>query len=140
MGNIIIIYPALVMFALTAGLVLSLGLKRFLAIKRGEVSVKYYRLYTEGKQPERLHILTRHVQNHFEVPPLFYVGIILTYITDSVMLISIISAWLYVAFRGLHSCIHLGSNNVSYRFLCFGCSMMALTVLWVSLFVSLLAV
>ncbi|WP_231878203.1 hypothetical protein, partial [Oleiphilus sp. HI0117] len=67
MDTVRIIYPAIAMFLLTSFLVFKLGLTRFAAIKRGEVSMKYYRSYNEGQEPQRLHILTRHIHNHFEV-------------------------------------------------------------------------
>lgn len=137
MDTVRIIYPAIAMFLLTSFLVFKLGLTRFAAIKRGEVSMKYYRSYNEGQEPQRLHILTRHIHNHFEVPPLFYVGVILTYITDSVGLVSVVAAWLYVALRLVHSFVHLGNNNVSLRFASFAASMMALAVLWLAMLFAL---
>lgn len=133
-----IIYPAIAMFMLTIGMIFTLGISRFIAIHRRQVSVKFFQQYTDGTQPERLHILARHVQNHFEVPPLFYVGIILSIITGSISSVSVIAAWLFVVLRCLHSYIHLGKNNVSHRFFCFGSSLIALLVLWGSLFVSIL--
>jgi len=134
-----IILPAIAMFALTISTLLSLGLSRFFAVRRGEVSVKFYVNYREGRQPERLHILGRHVQNHFEVPPLFYAGIILTFVTGHVTLTALVAAWAFVALRGIHTFIHLGPNNVTVRFFCFGLGLIALTVLWANLLVGLMA-
>ena len=126
------------MFMLTISMILLLGISRFIAIKRRQVSIKFFRQYLDGKQPERLHILGRHVQNHFEVPPLFYVGVLLSVITNNPSSVSVIAAWLFVIFRCIHSYIHLGKNNVSHRFFCFGASLMALLVLWGSVFVAVL--
>ena len=139
MESTLILYPSLAMFLLTGTLILSLGLSRFIAIKRGDVSVKYYTKYTEGEQPERLHILGRHVQNHFEVPPLFHIAALLIFVTDSVSSLALTAAWLFVALRCLHSWIHLGSNNVSQRFFCFGASLICLTVMWACVFISLIS-
>ncbi len=133
MEKIAIVYPAIAMFLLTIGLILSLGISRFFAIHSGKVSIKYYRLYNEGKQPDYLHLRGRHVQNLFEVPPLFYAGVLFTYVTDQVTLIAISAAWAFVALRVVHSVIHLTSNNVSMRFFAFGLSLLALTVLWLHL-------
>lgn len=133
-----IIYPAIAMFLLTSIMIMSLGISRFIAIKKKQVSIRYYRLYIEGSQPERLHVLGRHVQNHFEVPPIFYAGILFTYVTDCVTSIGIYAAWCFVVLRFLHTTIHLGSNNVSKRFFCFGTSMIALAVLWISFAIELL--
>lgn len=125
-----IVYPAIAMFALSISMIFLLGISRFVAIHRRQVSVKFYRTYQEGKQPDRLHVLGRHVQNHFEVPPMFYAGVILSYVTGSVTGVALIAAWSFVALRALHAVIHLGSNNVSQRFFCFGLSLIALTVIW----------
>ena len=139
MEKITIIYPAIAMFVLTISMIFTLGISRFIAIRRREVSVKYFQQYTDGEQPERLHILGRHIQNHFEIPPLFYVAIILTFITDNVSTVSVVAAWLFVALRCVHSYIHLGKNNVSHRFYCFGLSLITLTVLWVTLLIPVLS-
>ncbi|WP_197481102.1 MAPEG family protein, partial [Oleiphilus sp. HI0086] len=64
-------------------------------------------------------------------------GVILTYITDSVGLVSVVAAWLYVALRLVHSFVHLGNNNVSLRFASFAASMMALAVLWLAMLFAL---
>ncbi len=138
MEKIAIIYPAIAMFCLSSCLLLKLGLSRFSAIKRGDVSMKYYRTFNQGCEPDRLHILSRHVQNHFEVPPLFYVGVIMTYITDVVGSVSVIAAWLFVILRAVHTYVHLGSNNVNLRFTCFAASLMCLLVLWLSLLFALI--
>ncbi len=137
MSTELIIYPALAMFALTMGNILYLGLCRYRAIHKGEVRISFFRGYNEGSQPERLHILGRHVQNHFEVPPLFYVGVILAYITQSVGTPTLIFAWLFVASRCMHTCIHLGNNNVSHRFFTYGFGLFMLIGLWGSILVSM---
>ena len=132
-----ILYPAIAMFALTVGVLLSLGFVRYGAIRRGDVRISFFRTYDEGSQPQRLHLLARHVQNHFEVPPLFYVAVLLIFVSDSVSPLSVAFAWLFVATRCVHSYIHLGSNNVSLRFLTFGVSVTFLIGLWLMLLYSL---
>ncbi len=133
-----ILYPAIAMFALTLGVILSLGLARYRAIHGGDVRISYFRTYDQGSQPKHLHLLARHVQNHFEVPPLFYIGVILTFVSGSVTTLSVILAWLFVAARCVHSYIHLGSNNVSRRFATFGVSLTFLAGLWLTLLYSLI--
>lgn len=137
MNSTTILYPAIAMFALTFGAILSLGFARYRAIRRGDVRISFFRTYDEGSQPPRLHLLARHVQNHFEVPPLFYVGVLLTFVSGSVNMPAVIFAWLFVAARCVHSYIHLGSNNVSRRFFTFGASLIFLAGLWLTLLYSL---
>lgn len=138
MEPITILYPGFAMFALTLGVVARLGAARYAAIHRKDVSIKYFRTYDEGGQPQHLHLLARHVQNHFEVPPLLYVGILFAFVSGAVTIASVAFAWSFVALRCLHSYIHLGSNNVSRRFFTFGCSLLALAGLWLSVALSLM--
>ena len=133
-----ILYPGIAMFALTLSTIVALGIARYRAIQRREVSIKYFRTYNEGGQPAFLHVLARHVQNHFEVPPLFYFALLFLFVTGSVDALSVSLAWLFVAARCVHSFIHLGSNNVSRRFFTFGVSLLFLAGLWATLLVSLI--
>lgn len=134
-----IIYPAIAMFILTMVVLLTLGFSRFIAVRTRRMSVKYYTTYLEGEQTPYLHLLGRHVQNHFEVPPLFYLGVLFCYVTGQVTELAVNAAWAFVGFRIIHAFIHLGPNNVSVRFFCFGLSLMALMVLWGSLLFGLMA-
>jgi hypothetical protein len=138
MNNVYILYPAIAMFTLSVGCIFTLGLARFLAIHRREVSIGYFSTYNKGKQPARLHVMARHVQNHFEVPPLFYAAVIALFVTNAVSLSSVVIAWLFVASRIVHTFIHLGHNNVSQRFFVFGFGLMCLCGLWGSLLLALL--
>lgn len=133
-----ILYPAIAMALLTLAMVLYLGFARYTAIQRRDVSIKFYRLYNEGVQPDRLALIGRHVQNHFEAPPLFHVAIVLLFATGQVTGLAVVLAWLYFLLRCLHSSIHLGSNNVTRRFFTYGTSIVVLTGLWLHLLISLL--
>jgi hypothetical protein len=126
------------MFSLTLGVLVWLGVARYTAIRNRSVSIKYFRTFNEGNQPERLHLLSRHMQNHFEIPPLFYAGILFTYASGSVTMLSVVLAWLFFFTRCVHSFIHLGANNVSARFFTFGVSLIFLAGIWASLLASLL--
>ena len=126
----LILLPAVAMFTLTLGVFVRLGLARYSAIHSGAVSIKFFRTYDEGSQPERLHLLSRHVQNHFEVPPLFHIGALMAFVTGAVSPLSLTFAWSFFAIRCLHTWIHLGSNDVSVRFFTFGTSLVALAGLW----------
>jgi hypothetical protein len=138
MTSMAILYPGIAMFFLTLGVMLWLGLSRYKAILDRSVSIKYFRAFNEGNQPERLHLLSRHMQNHFEIPPLFYAGILFTHASGSVTLLSVVLAWLFFFTRCAHSFIHLGANNVSARFFTFGVSLVFLAGIWGSVLASLL--
>ena len=76
--------------------------------------------------------------NLFEMPVLFYAGVILVYITHQVTYWMIGCAWAYVAFRYLHSYVHLTSNNVMVRFSLYFASAFVLTVMWSTLLAALI--
>ena len=56
--------------------------------------------------------------------------------TGSVAPVAVVFAWLYFASRCVHSFIHLGSNNVTHRFIAFAGSGLILTSLWMLLLVA----
>src|SRR4029434_2943494 len=103
-----IVFPAIAMFFLTMSMVARMAFLRVSAVQRGDVPIQYYRLYYEGVEPDVLRQIGRHVQNHFEVPPLFYVAVLFLYATGSVTPLAVTLAWLYVALRAVHSFVHLG--------------------------------
>ena len=138
MESIAIVYPSIAMALLTLGMIGYMGYSRYTAIQARQVSIKYYRTYNEGEQTPRLHLIGRHIQNHFEVPPLFHLGVALTYMTDSVSALAVVLAWGYFIARCVHSYIHLGPNNVSVRFFTFGASLVMLLGMWLCLLVVLL--
>ena len=132
-----ILYPGIAMFFLSLGVMLWMGLARYAAIHSGAVSIKFFRTFNEGSQPARLHLLSRHMQNHFEIPPLFYIAILFTYVAGAVTTTAVVCAWAFFLLRCVHSYIHLGANNVSARFFTFGASLLALAGLWIGVAVTL---
>lgn len=135
----LIVYPSLAMFLLTLLVFLRTGVARYQATASGEMNPRYYRLYNDGEEPERLRLLSRHLQNHFEVPPLFHIVVLLLLVLEGVNTLALICAWAFVVLRVMHSFVHLGGNRVPRRFAVFILSMVPLCVLWGQLFVHLLA-
>ena len=127
------VLASVAMFLLTIGLLFHMAIARNLAVMRREVSVRFYRTYDQGEETPRLHLLARHVQNQFEIPPLFHIAVVLTLVTDSASLTSVALAWTFVAARLLHTVVHLSTNNVLHRFLVFGVGLVVLTAMWLRL-------
>jgi hypothetical protein len=125
------------MFLLTIVVLLRLRRMRFAAVRHGEVSAEYYRAFPEGGEPEPLRVVARHYINLFEMPVLFYVGVILTYVTHQVSYWMIGLAWGYVALRYAHSYVHLTFNNVIARFTLYFASVFVLVAMWAILLVQL---
>jgi hypothetical protein len=134
----LILYPAFAMVALTLAVLLRMRSLRFAAVRRGEVSIQFFRAYPEGVEPEPLRVISRHYVNLFEMPVLFYVVVVMVYVTQQVNLGMVAGAWLYVALRYGHSFVHLTSNHVVARFTLYFASTTVLALLWGALLVQLL--
>ena len=95
-----ILYPALPMFLIFLGTFLRLAQLRFAAVSKGKMDPAYYRLFQGGEEPPEIRVVHRHFQNQFEVPPLFYVIVLIAYVTSSVNLWTVFLAWGYVGRPG----------------------------------------
>ncbi len=133
-----ILFPIFAMFALVFGVFLRMAKVRFGAVRRGEMNPAFYKTYQGDEEPEHMRVVTRHFINLFEMPVLFYVVVILTYVSAQTGSWMTALAWIYVATRYLHTWVHLTSNDVLTRFRVYLGSNVVLTALWVSLFVKLL--
>lgn len=133
----LILYPVFAMFLLTAAVLAHMARMRVGALSRREMSIDFYKTYDRGEEPEQLRRLTRHFVNLFELPVLFYVVVILTYVTRQVNVPLIGLAWLYVALRYVHTWVHLTSNRVATRFRVYMASGLVLLAMWSILFVQI---
>jgi hypothetical protein len=133
----LILYPVFAMFVLVAVVLLRMRSMRFSAVRRREVSVGYYRAFQGDEEPEPLRVISRHFANLFEMPVLFYVGVIMIHMTHHVTWWLIGCAWVYVALRYVHSVVHLTSNDVVVRLSLYFASAFALLLMWSTLLVQL---
>ena len=134
-----ILYPVFAMFALVAFVLGRMAQLRFGAVRAGKMNPAFYKTYQGDEEPEHMRVVTRHFINLFEMPVVFYVTVILTYITHQSSGWMIGCAWAYVALRYAHSYVHLTSNDVLMRFRLYIGSGTVLVVMWMSLLVRLLA-
>ena len=77
--------------------------------------------------------------NLFELPVLFYAGVLLALqqgLTDAALLGT---AWAFVALRALHSLIHCSYNRVAHRFVAYALGALALWAFWLQLALRLLS-
>jgi len=64
-------------------------------------------------------------RNLFEIPVLFYALAIYLFVTNQVDGVHLVTAWVFVAFRALHSLVHCTSNVVLWRFYAYAISTVA---------------
>ena len=133
-----ILYPVFALFALTIFVLMRMRSMRFAAVRSREVSVGFYRAFQDGVEPEPLRVISRHFVNLFEMPVLFYVGVLMIYVTHNVSGWLVGCAWAYVALRCAHSFVHLTSNDVPVRVGLYFASGAVLLAMWGTLLVQLL--
>ena len=56
------------------------------------------------------------LKNLFEIPVLFYVICLYLYVAEQVDTIYLVAAWIFFAFRVVHSLVHCLTSNVMLRF------------------------
>lgn len=130
MSLTLILYPVFTLVLLTFIIAVWMGLLRFAAVKRGDLSARYYRFNRGGEVPEYLAKVSQNCDNLLELPILFYVVTVLLYATNRVEVAQLILAWLFVVSRFAHSYIHTTSNNVMHRMRAFLAGVFALVGMW----------
>lgn len=134
-----ILFPLLGMVAITLVTLFRLAYLRFAAASRREVDPRYYRAYQGDAEPEKIAATARHLTNLFETPVLFYLVVVVIFVTGLASPALVTLAWLYVASRAAHCWIHLGANVVIWRFRVFLLSIITLVAMWIMLAVGLLS-
>ncbi len=77
--------------------------------------------------PEEVSYPAYNLRNLFELPVLFYAVCLYLYVAQQVDAIYVGAAWIFLAFRVVHSVIHCTTNVVMARFTVYMCSAL---VLW----------
>lgn len=131
MDRYLMLYPLLAMVALTVVVWLAVYVSRVREMRAQRISPQ--KLASRASAAE---VLKRaagpsdNLMNLFELPVLFYVIVILLYVTDRGDAAYLALAWAYVLLRALHSLIHCTYNRVMHRFGVYVLSSVALWVLW----------
>jgi hypothetical protein len=125
-----ILYPVFVLVALTAVTLGRLAVGRLRAVQSGEASLAYFTTYQDGREPDHTRALSRHYDNLFQAPLLFYVAALTLLVTGAETTVTLVLAWGYVALRIVHTVIHTGPNDVVWRFRVFLASWLVLLALW----------
>lgn len=122
-----IFLPVLAQVALTLGVYVILIRTKIRAMRAGEVDMARRALYDDA-WPESVLKINNNIRNQFELPVLFYVLCVALWALDSVGIVELAAAWLFVLSRFVHCYVHIGSNYVPVR-------RKAFTVGWVILVV-----
>ena len=104
---------------------------RVASVRKGDVSLSYYSMFQGEEVPDIVQKTSRHFANLFEVPVLFYSAGILYIALEMTDPAPIALAWIFVAARVVHTCIHLGYNNVMHRLIVFGIGNLSVLGMWI---------
>jgi hypothetical protein len=130
LNQALILYPMLALMGWTFCVLLLMGNRRIAAVQAGRVHAREFALGESAAVPADCTIVNRHYMNLLEIPLLFYAVSLTFYVTATADLVALVLAWAYVALRGVHSAVHLGSNRLFHRLLSFAASNFALMALW----------
>jgi len=130
MNGFEIIYPMLAMVILTFVVLIALFRSRVRAVRNGEVSGHYFKIYQGQGEPESSAKLSRQFTNIFESPTLFYVVCLAALATAQSTIAFQLMAWSYVLLRVVHAYIHTGKNKIRPRLTVYFASWMVLMVMW----------
>jgi hypothetical protein len=96
-----------------------------------------FKLGESAAVPPQVALPNRNLMNLLEIPVLFYVVALTFYVTQQVTPLAVGLAWAFVAFRIVHSGVHLTYNNVLHRLGFFASANFVLIALWIHLLVRL---
>ena len=139
MGSKQILFPLLAMFVLVSLVATAMIRRRIAFYKQNRVhpqktatSIQMAAVMPDSRAPDNF-------RNLFELPVMFYVAVIVIYITGLTSTTYIVLAWAYVIARYAHSFIHCNSNVVMHRFYAYVASCTLLSLIWLLLAYQLVA-
>ena len=127
------LYAMFMLVILTTVIMVLTARVRIGSVQSGEVPQSYYSLMEGHGVPDFVAKTTRNFNNLFEVPTLFYAGGAVYLALDQTGQLPVISAWIFVAARVMHSIIHLSYNNVLHRLTIFGIGNLSVLVMWLGI-------
>ncbi len=122
--------PLFAMVVLTFVVWATMGMRRTRAVATGATHLSRFAVRgLDGVTPEAQQV-SDHFRNLFEMPVLFYVAVLLALHLGLAGWALPMLGWAFVLLRGVHAWVHLGSNEVRYRFYAFVASSVTLLLMW----------
>jgi hypothetical protein len=124
-----VLAPLFVQIILTLLLLYGMAGLRGVALQSGQVRPEQMELQTSG-WPKRATQFGNCFRNQFELPVLFYVAVIVAWVTRKADLLFVILSWLFVLSRIGHALVHVTFNRVPVRGGVYAIGGFILTILW----------
>jgi hypothetical protein len=125
-----VLLPVFVQVALTFALLIWMASARTASVKRGETKLRDIAL-GQSAWPAKPMQISNCYDSQFQIPLLFYVLVVLAWMTKQADLIFVVMAWIFVLSRLAHAYIHTGSNHVPTRFRVFAVGVIVLLLMWI---------
>lgn len=132
-----LVYPMFVMVVLTAVVGVFTAVIRIRGAYTGKVDPRYFRLMGKYDIPDNIAKFGRNFDNLFEVPVLFYAASVTAIALQISHPYLTAFAWAFVAFRLIHSSIHLTYNHTIHRFAAFIMSFNCTVGMWLVIVLNL---
>ncbi len=126
-----ILFPVVALVFLTFFIGFWLGKIRLFSVKKGDLTLGYYKVNKGQEVPEHMAQVSNNYDNLLALPMLFYVLCVLLFVTQEFDFAQVVLAWMFVALRFLHSFIHTTYNNVRHRMRSFLGGVVVLLAMWV---------
>ena len=130
MNDLNVLLPVMVLVGWTLFVLVIIPWRRFGAAFKGQVTELDFRVGESRRVPAEVSLANRNFMNLLEAPLLFYVVCLVYYVSGAALANFVPLAWIYVAFRVIHSLIHLTYNRVRHRMLAFAASTLVLIIMW----------
>lgn len=134
----LMLLPAFAMAALTALVWLRMYNTRTGEMKRERIHPQAVALSSQMAALVKDTRAADNFRNLFELPVLFYLALVVAYLTAQVTAVTLGLAWAFVALRYAHSYIHCTYNKVIQRFQVYLFGGLVLWALWAVLAVGIL--
>ncbi|MEH6455395.1 MAG: MAPEG family protein [Cocleimonas sp.] len=139
----VMLLPMVILVFVTFGMMLWMLKLRYKAVLKDGFDPKFFRLYDNSQSsvpmPEYLVKVTQHYQNLLEMPPLFYLALILLAALNITDTFYVILSWGFLFSRLFHSYIHTTGNRVLKRKNAFIVSLAILITLWARIAIELIS-
>jgi hypothetical protein len=125
-----VLLPVFVQVALTFALLIWMASVRTASVSSGETKVRDIAL-RQPAWPAKPTQVSNSYDSQFQLPLLFYVLVILAWVTRQADLVFVVMAWIFVLARLAHVYVHTTSNHVPTRFRVFAVGMLVLLLMWI---------
>jgi hypothetical protein len=134
-----VLLPVFVQVALTFGLLFWMATSRRASLVSGKTKIRDIAL-GQPAWPAKPQQISNCYASQFQVPLLFYVIVILAWMTKQADLLFVVMAWIFVLARLAHAYIHTTSNHVPTRFNAFAAGVLVLLAMWIIFAVRILII